>query len=152
MMTTIPTPKSDDIYQQWLKTAVGALLKAARSSATLRMTERNVIRCTSLIDDTAVSHYNTLLQKELRVTFRFTDYELNDKNTNELIKIGTNARTKENDDAYRVLYITFGQLSVTAADMTISAPIFLLPIKIIRDKDDKKRVPNWSQRRHYLES
>ena len=139
-MTTIKTPKSDDIYQQWLKTAVGALSKAARSSATLRMTDRNVIRCTSLIDDTAANHYNTLLQKELRVTFRFTDYELNDKNTNELIKIGTNARTKENDDAYRVLYITFGQLSVTAADMTISAPIFLLPIRIIRDKDDKKRV------------
>ena len=98
-MTTIQTPKSDDIYQQWLKTAVGALSKAARSSATLRMTDRNVIRCTSLIDDTAVNHYNTLLQKELRVTFRFTDYQLNDKNTNELIRIGTNARTKENDDA-----------------------------------------------------
>jgi hypothetical protein len=139
-MTTTQTPKSDDIYMQWLKTAVGALSKAARSSATLRMTDRNVIRCTSLTDTTAVNHYNTLLQKELHVTFRFTDYELNDKNTNELLKIGNKARTKENDDAYRVLYITFGQLNVRAMDMTIAAPVFLLPIKIIRDKDDKKRV------------
>ena len=139
-MTTAQTPTSTDTYLQWLKTAVGTLSKAARSSATLRMTEKNVTRCTSLANDIAVTHFNTLIQKELHVTFRFTDYELTDKNTNDLLRIGSAARTKENDDAYRVLYIAFGQVNVTATDMVISAPVFLLPIRIIRDKDDKKRV------------
>jgi len=141
-MTTIArmNNKVNQNIVTWLKTAIGALSKAERSQALVRMKDDNLVDLFPLTDEKALAFYDVLINREIKVAERFTHYDLTDKKTKLLTNLGRNALNKEKTDQYKIMHIGFGAITIDTPEMKVSAPIFLLPVSITPDKDNKQRV------------